>query len=373
MAVFSVQTLTPVWTGGIDRSSAVVHETGILGSLRWWYEGVVRGLGGRACDPTDRNRCTANRRCAACDLFGCTGWRRRFRIEVSGLSPTPVFFFASPGVYVAAGNWLWRMFGGAENGSKSGRGTDVRFSFGAKCLWAGEAQGHAMIAISMCSDDELRRLAFVLWLMTKFGGIGARPQHGFGITSLITGIDENERKAAVDSIRQRLTNGHCDEHLFSIERFFSREYVIPERAAREYQSRGRLIGSPEIRDWEQRFVPCAFDIRYKSKSRHPSTGAGEDVGLRPQIKRRFGSKTATILFGESRARTDEDRRAGRIGVSGLFRLNGKWRTRIWGDLPPDLDRAAIFEEMDGVMQHMFDGAKRDNEREFDFSRDVSAL
>ena len=46
-----VHTLTPLWTGGVDGTMDRIHETGILGSLRWWYESIVRGLGGSACNP----------------------------------------------------------------------------------------------------------------------------------------------------------------------------------------------------------------------------------------------------------------------------------------------------------------------------------
>jgi len=52
-----LKTLTPIWTGGADGKCDRLHETGIIGSLRWWYEVLVRGLGGYACDPTSDNRC----------------------------------------------------------------------------------------------------------------------------------------------------------------------------------------------------------------------------------------------------------------------------------------------------------------------------
>lgn len=79
-----LRTLTPLWTGGVDQSSDRVHETGLMGSLRWWYETLVRGLGGYACDPTSDDRCPDNqgKHCAACELFGCTGWARKFRLRV---------------------------------------------------------------------------------------------------------------------------------------------------------------------------------------------------------------------------------------------------------------------------------------------------
>jgi CRISPR-associated protein Cmr1 len=83
-----IKTLTPLWTGDIDGECNKIKETGIIGSLRWWYEALVRGLGGYACDITSNNsleKCDyyrdKDRICDACRLFGCTGWSRRFRIE----------------------------------------------------------------------------------------------------------------------------------------------------------------------------------------------------------------------------------------------------------------------------------------------------
>lgn len=106
----TLKTLTPLWTGGVDGKSDRPHVTGIMGSLRWWYEAVIRGLGGYACDPRDpieRRRCAfdteayeqARREgqsgavaveaglaqvCPACRLFGCTGWARKMRLEAGG-------------------------------------------------------------------------------------------------------------------------------------------------------------------------------------------------------------------------------------------------------------------------------------------------
>lgn len=80
----TLTTLTPLWTGGVDQTCDRLHETGLIGSLRWWYEVLVRGLGGYACDPTGEDRCPDKdgNRCVACELFGCTGWARKFRLRV---------------------------------------------------------------------------------------------------------------------------------------------------------------------------------------------------------------------------------------------------------------------------------------------------
>lgn len=94
-------TLTPLWTGGVAAGKVDrIHETGILGSLRWWYEAIVRGLGGEACDPStgkcrfdgeayeksqaddERQRLRDAGLCDVCQVFGATGWRRRFRLTI---------------------------------------------------------------------------------------------------------------------------------------------------------------------------------------------------------------------------------------------------------------------------------------------------
>ncbi len=104
----TIKTLTPLWTGGADKKCDRIHETGIIGSLRWWYEAIVRGFGGYACDPTSSGndvpkKCELNEQkfrrdltsgksvqeildnqlCPACQLFGCTGWGRKFKLGIS--------------------------------------------------------------------------------------------------------------------------------------------------------------------------------------------------------------------------------------------------------------------------------------------------
>ncbi len=95
-----LKTLTPLWTGGVNGTMDRIHETGIIGSLRWWYEVIVRGLGGSACDPThracffdiekyrksnqvdERVRLKEAGLCDVCQIFGATGWQRRFKLKI---------------------------------------------------------------------------------------------------------------------------------------------------------------------------------------------------------------------------------------------------------------------------------------------------
>ncbi|GBD31891.1 hypothetical protein HRbin33_00852 [bacterium HR33] len=89
--IYTLRALTDIWTGDAKGKPHRTIATGLLGSIRWWFEVLVRGLGGSACDPTrDGNRCPDHRKkpiepghhCVVCELFGCTGWARKFRFEV---------------------------------------------------------------------------------------------------------------------------------------------------------------------------------------------------------------------------------------------------------------------------------------------------
>ncbi|GIV04340.1 MAG: hypothetical protein KatS3mg015_3170 [Fimbriimonadales bacterium] len=89
--VYTLRALTDIWTGDAQGKPDRMITTGLLGSIRWWFEIVVRGLGGSACDPTKKgNRCPVSDKkptepghhCVVCEFFGCTGWARKFRFEV---------------------------------------------------------------------------------------------------------------------------------------------------------------------------------------------------------------------------------------------------------------------------------------------------
>jgi CRISPR-associated protein Cmr1 len=90
--IYQLKALTDLWTGSVtlEEKNGQINEktapdrlitTGLLGSIRWWFEVLVRGLGGSACDPTD-TKCEGRNHCVVCELFGCTGWARKFRFEV---------------------------------------------------------------------------------------------------------------------------------------------------------------------------------------------------------------------------------------------------------------------------------------------------
>lgn len=191
-----IKTLTPLWTGGVEASKVDrIHETGILGSLRWWYETIVRGLGGEACDPS-RGECRFDaekyarsqasderkRLCDVCQVFGATGWRRRFRMSVveenvsnaqiqdkvalqhrqytdnKGKPRTPTWYFRDP----TQPNTV-------PNTPKIG------------CF--------SIKVISLATDFPPEVIAGLIQFIAKWAALGARAQMGFGVIELDKRVD----------------------------------------------------------------------------------------------------------------------------------------------------------------------------------------
>ena len=155
-----IRTLTPLWTGDVDRECKRIKETGIIGSLRWWYEALVRGLGGYACDPTSAIKCelkqdTFNKAvksgksiqealdeqlCPACQLFGCTGWRKKFRLETGGLNDDEFI----PGRK-------------QQSGLKAGKDFSLNFTL-----------------LSEIRPEEKWLFKITLWIIENYGAVGGR-------------------------------------------------------------------------------------------------------------------------------------------------------------------------------------------------------
>ncbi len=182
----TLETLTPLWTGGLDGTMDRIHETSILGSLRWWYEAIVRGLGGYACDPTGEHKCSfdvdkyrkstaSDERqrlrdaglCDACQVFGATGWRRRFRLEVRPLEDE---FDITEGMFPSGrvhpdrrkpyrtGGWLLR---GGYHGE-----LELKFIGDKEVLWC--------------------EILPVLLFMEKWGALGAKTSLGYGVFEILS-------------------------------------------------------------------------------------------------------------------------------------------------------------------------------------------
>jgi len=169
-----LKTLTPLWTGGVEAGKVDrIHETGILGSLRWWYEAIVRGLGGKVCDPTtpsciyDPDK-PDNGLCDVCRVFGATGWRRRFRLTILDQTQPDT---SSP--------------------KQIGADRPINPKTNRKPTWwfpDHPRSGNLTIQIqSLAQDFPAEVIGGLLQFMADWAALGARAQMGFGIVEPVSG------------------------------------------------------------------------------------------------------------------------------------------------------------------------------------------
>ena len=179
-----LKTLTPIWTGGVEAGKMDrIHETGIIGSLRWWYEVIVRGLGGEVCDPTKhkcrfdpekyrkseavvrRQRLLEAGVCDACQVFGTTGWQRRFRlvVEESSLSNVPLSNIQAE-----------------RQHEKNGKQKTPSWYFKNSAI-----SGDFIIQVhSLDTEFQPAIISGLLQFVAGWAALGARPQMGFGVVKL---------------------------------------------------------------------------------------------------------------------------------------------------------------------------------------------
>ncbi len=177
--------LTPLWTAGMNGRMDRIHVSGILGSLRWWFEALIRGLGRRSCKPIENAKCslsgTALRRfqqatrdgrdwwealdesekgadsgtlCDVCKVFGTTGWRRRFRMDLED--------HTSP---------IW---------SPPSRQLTIRPPDRTRG-WPLTPGRMGEFSVRIHGEQRIVSLVALLFLfLERWGSIGARPQLGYG-------------------------------------------------------------------------------------------------------------------------------------------------------------------------------------------------
>ena len=322
-------TLTPLWTGDVDINSPRIQETSVIGSLRWWYRQILRSIPRYKdefiCDATAEDhekRCSDDKNiCPVCELFGCTGHARQFRLTVDGLENQDLFFVTHADVYPSNGNWLKNVW----QGSKEGKGKEVKFFLAKKTLFL---EPPRFFTVKVYPREPGRRgwqavdrIKSLLGWVAHYGALGARTQNGFGQIRLKTPV-----------------RAWPEEDFPDPSRFFSLTFELGTQLGR-YQSQVRYVGQPPAGFADHHrapFIPCAFDLRYKTRSRNPYTGRVQDVGLRFHFAKVFRSReVADLLFGETRA----GKLKSRVHVSHIYRdePNGPFRLKIFGFVPENAE------------------------------------
>ena len=242
-----LETLTPIWTGDVRQECTTIKRQGIKGSLRFWYEAIVRFLGGHACDPTLENKpCSPSKQdmafrverwanakgnsaepiarqirskrssaflwrlrddgrpvrcvCDACALFGCTGWASRFAVDFEGgnMNKDVIPPVEAPGQQAD---------GGRNRGPVRNRGTGERWPnryFFGKDDTAGANHALQLLLRPILPETAMTGVLVTLRLLEQRGALGAKTQSGYGVfrvtPSSTLGIDQEALKTFKDSL-----------------------------------------------------------------------------------------------------------------------------------------------------------------------------
>jgi CRISPR-associated protein Cmr1 len=319
-----INLLTPLWTGGVDRQTDRIRETGILGSLRWWYEAVVRGPGKKACDP-GKGKCSFDARaynqskaederqrlrdaglCDVCQIFGATGWKRRFRLEIIEDNTRPIW---TP---------LDKMINIRPYGRTRG--------------WYLPPGRMGTFSLNISGDPGAVSLmaAFMLFL-EKHGSIGAKPQLGYGFFQILNKEDiQNEiRKSRWEEISGSSAEKHNISGLPDLQNFLFFSYSF----------------CPAIPGWWTRVPGISRVASYVQKS----VSIYKIVPVAPALKNEWRFNQWQKKWGDDRdifGAIRPDRKRSRIAISWAYRLeSGEWKIKGWAWLPSQHKSANALREI----------------------------
>jgi len=342
-----IKTKTPIWTGDIDQKSELLQSSGIMGSLRWWAEAILRSIDKYACDPTGNERCPAedeNKKyyCSACLIFGATRIRRVFRLNTSGGE---------------------RVFtGSALNIKPSGRNRGWYLGSG--------VMGEIYLEITPLDKDFDESLVLLpLILASNWGGIGAKTQHGYGVVKIevCSEIDFKRFKEAIEKItdqeklsklRIELRHGSNNGLPNLKEMFFAKVQFEAEDdwwrkvngiAPRSQDNYRGYINDPRMINWiKSDSVPIAPAIKnWLRYSKEITTKRGKKIQVSP-FKEISNMEISKWLFGISEGNI---KTASKINVSCAYPVNDNlWEFRIWGWIPKDGSPAGF--DRDGFLDNL---------------------
>lgn len=348
-----LKTLTPLWTGGAKGTCDRLHETGIIGSLRWWYEALVRGLGGHACDPTSDDpsrRCQFDTKayerakqdgkplneavreglkevCPVCHLLGCTGWKRRFELTVEERPDQQIPFWLATLDKQGKFNhwWLSQVFKTDNN-----------------WLYMGELSLQARFMRGDEHDEAVLRA--LLSFLAKYGAIGSRAQYGFG---QFVYPEACSIKRSLDILRGQVLKAAGPEipgNRYFLQDFWCLQCRVPDtnKLIQKFQKATPVGSVQAFERYKSRCLPISFDIRYKLPQ-------SEDGGLRQTYRLTHGRNKARQVFGT--VQSEDQKWGGRVFVSHLYKeddTDDHYQLRVWG-----FTDAMICQEIRSALEEIF--------------------
>lgn len=313
-----LQILTPLWTGGVDGTSEVARATGVIGSLRWWYEAIQRAFGHRCCDPSNHEPgsrdCACDGRgvrCNVCATYGATGISRALRIEVSG--GTPIGFTGNLNV--------------KPRGNRQNRGW---------YLGPGLTGQPVLRIVPLRRDTDVGAVVLPLKLVAGWSALGARTQIGYGVVRLqddleamcLPAFQSAEDTTGLPNLRDMF----FAKVGFEVERedWWRRVAGLADLGSRleEWVKSSSVPIAPAMKDW----------LRFGSNERSPLPG----------IESR---EHADFVFGKVQR---DDRVRSRLCISCAYRRSAQvWEFRVWGWLPRNppsgIDRDQVLAGLKAVL------------------------
>lgn len=363
----TIKTLTPLWTGGVDAGKCDrIHETGILGSLRWWMEVLVRGVGGQVKDPTTENpehrssldpkkfdakiyhqfQTEAERRqylrdaglCDVSQIFGATGWKHRFRLEVQEVNVSD----ASIQHLVKAD----RTYTDKQNKQKipTWYFPEAKFPNAPK-------MGTFILKIqSLHPDFKPEIIGGLIQFIAGWSALGARPQMGFGVIQVEGSRIDTQ---CFCNWLQEIKGEHkdLDPELPSLQNIFLAK-IQPKDSSTAFTEQDTFNLKYDLRTL---FRPKAGKPDNLKSLRHFIMGAAPDD--------KKGSKA------------EDDRQAAKIKISRPYKdKHGNEYIRVWGWIPTEAevykngwDRKRI---VDTIYEHLKANYTLHNWREMNSERDT---
>lgn len=365
MGSLNIKAKTPIWTGNIDRKSDTVHLTGIMGSVRWWTETILRGMNKFVCDQTndDENdpvrRCPIEKEtdgkkspsyCIGCLIFGATGLRRSFILRIKG--GKPVFENSLLNMVPSGRSRGWYLGSGLHG--------DLKLE---------------IVQLNRSFDDGLILLPIII--ASKWGGIGAKTQHGYGVVEIENSVntdfasfrDSLSKMEGLRGLDMALRSG-SSTGLPDIRDFFFTKIRFEVKSEGWWKEVDGIKerGQRGNRDYYEGYVNDTRMINWVSSGSVPIApaiknwlryGEGRDVWLNRNQKSienwLFGTTNRVCQECFSDVRRDRmnrkkywcpncrksieasqtfDRVASKIAISSAYPVeNNVWEFRIWGWIP----------------------------------------
>ena len=311
-----MQTISSVWSGGPDRRSNRLRVSSLVGCLRWWYEVLVRGVGGRACDPAEYS-CRYDPHSAApfadvcdvCRLFGAGGWARRFRLvlDADGTQLRPEA--PPPGARSGADEQSLRFRPSNDLPPGPARSTWI--------LPGAPLEGRIALEIvpfdQAAAREEVPALVSGLFQFVAYwGSIGGRPSFGLGDVELLAPREEDL--------------GRLQRHLLAL---------------------AGDAGYPQLPSLRNMFFAAVAA---------PSAAWQEVFNLKYTLRRVFREEAPFAGNTQLRHSLLGWQGRGNEGAASKVRIirpRADGEMRVWGWCPERVDRGATREEvLDAIYQHL---------------------